>query len=705
MKAVFTKLKEPNFEDIDEVQIKNLIDIIQFTERVSTKLHAQKNETALFDLLSDEFQTLEGYTVAILKLIDDGTKIKVVKISTTTKRLKSVEKIIGTKIITASSDLDGMGIIREVVKKKRTVCIPLTDALNDVLSKRLSTPIAKVLGYEGRSIILTPIYMKKKVYGIVGIVAPYLSNYFVPTLRNLAIHISTALEMIEDNSKASIIEDELRKSEAKYRSLIEDAGSGVAVTDMRGRFTYVNKALCKMIGYSEEEMIGKKFYEFLHPDDKKELVRKFLGAWRHPRRRYNLEYRVIHKDGHSVHMHSSPTLYILNHKIAGFQVIVNDISDRKKIEEELRKREEIYRNTSIFLDNILSNMSDWLFVIDEDYTFRFINETAKNIYGDIVGEKCYKIVRNLKRPCHHIGIPCEVQQILENGKDYFEDTRMADRVGRVSHARARPTKTSDGKKAVISVVRDVTDEKRAEEALRKAEEEKTRTKMKDQFISVASHELRTPLISIKGYVDYILAGKLDPISARMKLSLDAVRRNTNRLINLTEDLLDIRRIESGKIQLNMKLMDFREVLNHCSIEIGPFIAEKNQTFDTRIPNKELKVRGDFYRLNQVLMNLLHNATKFTPKQGKISLLVKERKKYFQIEVADTGMGVRKDDMKKIFQPFADIKKGTFVKGTGLGLSVSKGLVEGHGGRIWVESPGERKGSVFIFTLPKFNRSR
>ena len=705
MKAVFTKLKEPSLEDIDEVQIRNLIDIIQFIEKISTKLYGQENETALFDMIADEFRTLEGYTIAILKLSDDETKIKVVKISTPTKRLKSVEKIIGTKIMESASDLDSMGIIREVVKKKKTVCMPLINALNDILSKQLSIPVTKVLGYMDRSVILTPIYMKKKVYGIIGIVAPYLSDYFVPTVRNLAIHISTALEMIEDNSKASITEEELRKSEAKYRSLIEDAGSGVAVTDMRGRFTYTNKALCKMIGYSEEEMIGKNFYEFLHPDDKKELVKKFLGAWRHPRRKYDLEYRVMHKDGHPVYMHSSPTLYILNRRIAGFQVIVNDISDRKKIEAELKKSEEIYRNTSTFLDNILSNMSDWLFVIDEDYTFRFINETARNIYGDIIGEKCYKAVRNLKRPCHYIGIPCEVQQILENGKDYFEDTRMADEVGKISHARARPTKTSDGKKAVISVVRDVTDEKKTEEALRRVEQEKTRAKMKDQFISIASHELRTPLISIKGYVDYILAGKLGPISARIKLSLDAVRRNTNRLTNLTEDLLDIRRIESGKIQLNMKPMDLRDVLNHCLIEIKPFIAEKNQVFNTKIPNKELKVRGDFYRLSQVVMNLLHNATKFTPKQGKVSLHVKERKKSFQIEVSDTGMGIKKGDIEKIFQPFADIKKETFVKGTGLGLSVSKGLIEGHCGKIWAESPGERKGSTFIFTIPKFNRSR
>ncbi|MCW4032516.1 MAG: PAS domain S-box protein [Candidatus Bathyarchaeota archaeon] len=705
MKAVFTKLKEPSLEDIDEVQIRNLINIIQFIERVSTKLHGQENETALFDMIADEFRALEGYTIAILKLSDDGTKIKVAKISTPTKRLKSVEKIIRTKIMESVSDLDSMGIIHEVVKKKKTVCIPLIDVLNNILSKRLSIPVAKVLGYIDRSIILTPIYMKKKVCGIIGIVAPYLSDYFVPTVRNLASHISTALEMIEDKSKANITEEELRKSEAKYRSLIEDAGSGVAVTDMRGRFTYINKALCKMIGYSEEEMIGKNFYEFLHPDDKKELVKKFLGAWRHPRRKYDLEYRVMHKDGHPVHMHSSPTLYILNRRIVGFQVIANDISDRKKIEEELKKSEEIYRNTSTFLDNILSNMSDWLFVIDEDYTLQFINETARNIHGDIIGEKCYKAVRNLKRPCHYKGVPCEVQQILENGKDYFEDTRMADEVGKISHVRAKPTKTSDGKKAVISVVRDVTDEKKTEEALRRVEQEKTRTKMKDHFIIIASHELRTPLISIKGYVDYILAGKLGPISARMKSSLDAVRRNTNRLINLTEDLLDIRRIESGKIQLNMKPMDLRDVLNHCLIEIKPFIAGKNQVFDTKIPNKKLKVRGDYHRLSQVLMNLLHNATKFTLKKGKISLNVKEKKRYFQIEVSDTGMGIKKGDIEKIFQPFADIKKETFVKGTGLGLSVSKGLIEGHYGKIWAESPGERKGSTFIFTIPRFVRSR
>lgn len=133
------------------------------------------------------------------------------------------------------------------------------------------------------------------------------------------------------------IQGELKKEETKFQSLIEKTSAGVAITDIKGRFTYVNDAICKMTGYSKGEMIGKNFADFLHPSDKKRIVGYFLQSWVRPKRKLNLEFRIIHKDGSPVYMYSSPTIFFHNNKIVGFNAIVHDITKLKELEKQLKK--------------------------------------------------------------------------------------------------------------------------------------------------------------------------------------------------------------------------------------------------------------------------------------------------------------------------------------------------------------------------------
>jgi signal transduction histidine kinase len=147
-------------------------------------------------------------------------------------------------------------------------------------------------------------------------------------------------------------------------------------------------------------------------------------------------------------------------------------------------------------------------------------------------------------------------------------------------------------------------------------------------------------------------------------------------------------------------LNFREIIDHSVSEIKPLIEEKKQKFNLKFPEKPLMVNGDKIRLSQVMANLLGNAQKFTPEKGDVTLQISDKKSYFEVRVTDSGIGIKKEDLKRIFEPFAAIKKATYIKGTGLGLSVTKGLVTEHGGKIWAESPGLDKGSTFTFTLPK-----
>lgn len=226
---------------------------------------------------------------------------------------------------------------------------------------------------------------------------------------------------------------------------------------------------------------------------------------------------------------------------------------------------------------------------------------------------------------------------------------------------------------------------------------RTLEKMRNEFVADVTDELLTPLASMKSYVDYVLEEKeLLPLEVRKVL--EVVRRGNDRLLSLTNSLLDIRRMKSGRLQLKLEPLDFREVIEPCIAEVQP-VFNKRQSFRSEVPERPLLIWGDQARLSQVLINLLSNAAKFAP-EGEITLLVKETEDTVQVQVSDTGIGIKQEDLPRVFEPFAAIQKPTYVKGTGLGLSITKGLVEAHEGKIWAESPGEGKGATFTFTLPK-----
>jgi len=230
-------------------------------------------------------------------------------------------------------------------------------------------------------------------------------------------------------------------------------------------------------------------------------------------------------------------------------------------------------------------------------------------------------------------------------------------------------------------------------------------KVRDRFMSITTHELRTPLASIKSYLDIIDLDDPKSIPNSVKSCLEVIERNTARLQSLTDNILDVYRMTSKRMKLNFEPLNFREIIDHSVSEIKPLIGEKKQKFNLKIPDKPLMINGDEIRLSQVMTNLLGNAQKYTPEGGDITLQITDKKSYFEVRITDSGIGIRKDDIERIFEPFAAIKKTVYVKGTGLGLSVAKGLVTEHGGKIWAESPGLGKGSIFTFTLPKLKSTK
>ena len=231
--------------------------------------------------------------------------------------------------------------------------------------------------------------------------------------------------------------------------------------------------------------------------------------------------------------------------------------------------------------------------------------------------------------------------------------------------------------------------------------EKEIDQMKSDFISLVSHELRTPLTSIIGFVSFILDGKAGEINDKQRNSLVRVQRQSKRLAALINDLLDISRIESGRIQMEQAPTSILDIVTQRIDEIRPQADEKSIQLDLTAPESVPQIFGDEARMGQVFTNLIGNAIKFTPNNGEVSVKVEADGNLLHVEVIDTGPGIPPEERQKIFDKFYQLSDISTRQqgGSGLGLSISKSIVEAHGGKLWIDDGNQGKGSNFQFVLP------
>ncbi len=225
-------------------------------------------------------------------------------------------------------------------------------------------------------------------------------------------------------------------------------------------------------------------------------------------------------------------------------------------------------------------------------------------------------------------------------------------------------------------------------------------KMKSDFVSAVSHELRTPLTSIKGYTALVRGGKLGPVTKEQSERLEKINRHTDYLTNLISDLLDIARIESGRVGMAIRPIDLERIVESVVDLLGPQIKERELQIRNNLPKGLPAIPADESNLQRVFVNLLSNAIRFTPPQGVISISGKPGPTHLELSVSDTGIGIPPEDLSQLFTEFfrADNPINRERKGTGLGLVLVKRIVEAHGGRIGVAS-NVGTGTTFTFTLP------
>ncbi len=348
------------------------------------------------------------------------------------------------------------------------------------------------------------------------------------------------------------------------------------------------------------------------------------------------------------------------------------------LEDLLKAKDDLELSQQSF-HSIVEKSADAIIIVDRNGLVCYVNPAAESIFGrnqeDLIDDP--------------FGIP------LNHDRTEIGIFRL--KGGRGTGEMTVTETTWLGEKADLVTIHDITERKSAEEKLIKLDQLKT------DFVSTVSHELRTPLTIMGEYASIIsdeIPGKLN---SEQREYLSIIEGNIDRLSGIIEDLLDISRIEAEKVVLKREFVDLASIINDVVTQFKPKAVEKQIEFKTVFPASLPPLYIDADRIRQVFTNLIGNAIKFTPTNGKIIAEIIDNEKEFECRVTDTGIGIAPENLDKVFTRFEQFSRmeGSGAKGTGLGLAITEALIQLHHGRIWVESE-PNKGSKFIFTLPKYS---
>jgi len=376
-----------------------------------------------------------------------------------------------------------------------------------------------------------------------------------------------------------------------------------------------------------------------------------------------------------------------------------DITERKRLEEAVKRSEERLRS-------VVQTAKDAISITDSRGNIIFWNGAAEAMFGYTSDEIIGKPVSILMPERFRTIFADAFKKTVLSGEVQSHEA-IAERVGRRKDGSEFPIEISDAqwknKEGVFftSIMRDITERKRMEEAL----QEKTRqleaaSQAKSKFLASMSHELRTPLNAVIGFSELLLDGVPGEINDEQRDCLNDILSSGQQLLNLINDVLDLSKIEAGRMELKLENLKLVDVIDEVVSTVTPMLDENKHKLAVSVGDGLPQVHADKSRLRQILLNLLGNAIKFTPPGGQLGIKVTREDDWCQVSVADNGIGIKKEDQEQIFEVFthAETLPEEKKEGTGLGLALTKQFVEAIGGRIWVESE-YGKGSKFTFTLP------
>jgi PAS domain S-box-containing protein len=552
--------------------------------------------------------------------------------------------------------------------------------------------------------------------------AAILAAYMVFLLRQRRRLLNRAdivrQQLTQTKHEASELSNELQFLERILNSISDP----IFVKDRQHRLVYVNEAECRLSGLAREDMLGKTDYDFFPREQVDVFWQKDDLVLETGQEDVN-EETITQSSGETSTIVTKKTRYVDREGKSFIVSIIRDITDRKHAEEALRDSEQ-------FVHSIVENIPDMIFVKDaKELRFVMLNKAAERLIG-------YSREKLLGKSDHDFFPKNEADFFHENDRSVLRNRVLVDIPEETIHTRAMGIRTLHTKKMpipdqkgnalyLLGISEDITERKHAEEELEKyrhhleelieartvelvvaKEEADAANRAKSAFLANMSHELRTPLNAILGYAQILQRERR--LSERQTLGLSTIREGGEHLLRLINDILDLSKIEAGKLELSPEPFNLPAFLENVASVIRMKAEQQSLLFNYEAPpDLPRAIRADERRLRQVLLNLLGNAVKFTD-HGEVSLRVEvlsptgQHRPAFEtqlrFEVRDTGIGMNQDQLKAIFRPFEQVgDMQRRLSGTGLGLAISRQLVRSMGGDIQVASEAGR-GSRFWFDL-------
>jgi PAS domain S-box-containing protein len=497
--------------------------------------------------------------------------------------------------------------------------------------------------------------------------------------------------VVHDITQRKKMEEALRESENKYRSLAEASIDMILTYDMEGYITYVNPAVKKIFGYTPKEAIGKKFINYISPDTSEKALsifnqRKKTGTVE------PFELGILHKSGKIVPVEINPTsLLDADGKPIGRLTVVRDITSRKEAEKGLLLRDKALNAAAnaIIITNAKGKI-EWVNQAFCQLTGYTIEEAIGNRTKDLIdsGKHDRAFFENLNNTLYAGKVwKGEFTDKCKDGTLYEVEeviTPVLDEKGEVEH--------------LIGIMTDITERKAAERELRAAKEAaEESSRLKSAFLANMNHEIRTPMNAIIGFSELMLGASPKEKEDYAKI----VNSSAEQLMHLIDDVIFLSRLQSEKLPVNPTTFAPADLITEIYQMFDIPEMKKNLHLETLLPEKaeSYYIRADIDKIRQVITNFMTNAIKYTP-EGSVKTGFELQNKQILFFVEDTGMGIPKQEIPHIFEAFyrgSEVTRSA-IRGTGLGLNIAKELVELMGGTIGVQSHHGR-GSRFYFSLP------
>ncbi|UCD58832.1 MAG: PAS domain S-box protein, partial [Candidatus Hydrogenedentota bacterium] len=493
----------------------------------------------------------------------------------------------------------------------------------------------------------------------------------------------TFIGVIRDVTEHKWAEEALRESEERYRTLVENANDVIYMLDLDGNFTFLNKVAEKITGYRIEEWLGKNFRDLVVPDDEEKILSHARKAYKGEPQRY--ESRIFHKNGKILTLWNFLGPIMTHDKVTGFSCIARDITETKELEQQLKESEKKYRNLVEESGNIVC--------VIQDGHLKFLNKVGLERSG-YTKEELYSDDFDLLRLIHPDDHQVVAETLAMLSQEHFVSQRIEVRAvskqGNIFDFILTGTSlTYQGKPAVMGVLVDITEKKRLQEQLVQSE----KLASIGQLVSGVAHELNNPLSAIMGYSQLLSETKELPQKERD--NAQKIFESSERCKRIIQNLLSFAR----KQELRRAEVNINDVLEK-TIELREYDLRSRNIEVHRNYQANLKTTvGDSQQLQSVFLNLINNACDAMcaeSRKGILKINTRTQGENIIVEFLDDGPGIPPESRDKVFDPFFTTKD--VRKGTGLGLSISYGIVEEHGGKLFLDKSYDG-GAKFVVRLP------